>query len=200
MHIRRSDRQAEVDERVVRLAPQLTPSSIATFGTIGVPGIPARMRKRIISTVTAPLPFNEAGRAMKAGEYQRAKAYYLQCLEQANGNLSDGRYFGVFWSLGKIAVAKGDLPAAADRFRQAITSYPGSCREEHFCALATLLMDAGRETEAAAIVQQGITHLRISAEAAGAGRPGGNLLSLQSKLEMRHAGETRPAFPAAYLM
>ena len=200
MQIPHPDRRAEIDKRVVRLAPQLTPSSIATFGTVGVRGIPARMRKRIIGTVTGPLPFDEAGRAMKVGDYQRAKTYYLQCLEQANGNLSDGRYFGVYWSLGRIALIEGDKRGAEDRYRQAIVTYPTSCRETHYCTLAELLLEQGRETEAAAIVQQGMTHLGITAEKASAGRPGGKLLALQPTLEMKHTGETRPSFPAAYLM
>lgn len=198
------DRQRNGDARLREYAPYLfNPTSMEVFGLQGLDGIPGRIRRKVRKMLGEKEPLAwRAWKALNAGETDIAQSLLLSCVEKAEGDISDERFFSVFWALGTIALKNGDPGMAISHFVRAIETYPTMTREEHYIQAVSLILDnGGTENDAAAIVQQGIERLRISTanNTSSAGGAGEKLLSLHARLERNHNNESRPSFPRTYL-
>jgi hypothetical protein len=197
----RTPKQERNDARIVEQASLLTNmNAMRVHGAEGLQGITAGIRRRVSRMNGGTTPVQEAWICVRQGDLEGAKAKFLLCLDGANGDIEDPRFFSVYWGLGKIAEEQQDLLTALQYFKLGIEKFPGQSREEHFVTVATLILQANpqAETEAAAVVQQGIDRLNINPAATEQAK-GKRLLDWHRKLERRNTGEVRPSFPSAYL-
>ncbi len=90
-----------------------------------------------------------------------ARALLEESLPRDTGDLLDQRYFGVLWTLGRIAKDEGRHIDALEQFITAIEDFPSAARAEHYLAIATLLREnfGLSESYAAAVLHRGIRAL-----------------------------------------
>ena len=141
----------------------------------------------------------KASIALKEGKLEEASRLLSECLQCDDETRRDPRFFHVFWSLGKLELARFEEDSALSTktkailsFEKAVLEYAKEARESHYLEVAGQLLASplsDREMRAAVVVQHGLKNCPESAR----------LRALNGDLEMPNTRAQRPAFPRRYL-
>jgi hypothetical protein len=166
MHIgipHRAEREHANNERVADVLQYLVNArNMRAFGLLDLKGISASLRKRIKEALSGDPLALRARKELAGGNDQVALRNFTACLEDG-ADLSDARFFGVFWGIAEIARRRGQATEALRFFRSAVDCYPGQARENHYLTVADAILEMrpGGDSDAAAFLLYGMEQLGI---------------------------------------
>jgi tetratricopeptide (TPR) repeat protein/predicted Ser/Thr protein kinase len=116
--------------------------------------------------------FSLAALYERTGQHQAAETEYLATLGLANSDPTATIFTGALWNnLGQVALQRGDLPRAQERFRRATEILRGALGPTHphlgmpMTGHATALLRAGRVREARTLLERAVVQWQHSSSA-----------------------------------
>jgi tetratricopeptide (TPR) repeat protein len=132
------------------------------FGTESMQRISAAFRRKVKER---GIPVMQQVQQLLSERTDESRSKALALLQSSTprnpDDLNDARYFSVYWTLGKTKKDEGDAHLALRHFLQAVEQFPSKSRAEHYMLIASLIQElfANGETDAAAVLQRGLSQL-----------------------------------------